>query len=231
MIKKIAVSYSGKDSTLALHKLLKEQSDQFQVATLLVTITKEYGRTSMHGVREELLDAQAASLDLPLHKAYMPKDCTCEEYSKLMEDTCLKLKEQGITAVAFGDTMLADVKAHREKMLAKVGMEGIFPIWGMDTTKVVEQVISLGYKAAIVCLDMDKLDESFAGQVLDGGFLQNLPDDIDPCGENGEYHTFVFDGPLFEHPIAYKLGEKKIVDDIKTGKPRFCFIDMIKKEK
>lgn len=207
--KKIALSWSGgKDSSLALHEI--QQRGDFEVVSLLTSIADEYQRISHHGVREELLDQQAAAIDLPLDKIYLPvrpaQPCTNEIYEEIMRDAMLNYKRRGIDTVAFGDIFLEDLRVYRERNLAKVDMHGHFPIWRRDTGELVQTFIDLGFRAYISCAEA-KLGESFAGRAIDRELLEDLPEDVDPCGEYGEYHSFVYAGPIFRHPLEVTVGE------------------------
>jgi len=226
--KKVAVSFSGKDSTLALHDLL--HSDEYEVAVLIASVTEGFNRTSIHGVRVELLEAQAESIGLPLRKIWIPENCSNEKYQEIMLQVNNELKEQGIDHIAFGDLFLEDVRQYREDMLKPLGITPIFPLWGEDTTNVLKRFLSLGYKTIITCVDLTRLTEEFSGKEINDQFIEELPDGVDPCGENGEYHSFVFDGPIFNRPIEYLVGEMKLTADVYTGETRFCFTDLIPKE-
>lgn len=218
MIEKIALSWSsGKDSALSLYYLYKEGYDIF---CLLTTITTDYKRVSMHGVREELVELQAESINIPLKKVYIPKECTNAIYEETMEKVCLELKNNGVTRIGFGDIFLEDVKKYREDNLRKIGMSGIFPLWGKDSKKLAWDFINLGFKAKIVCVDSRKLSGDFAGKEFDRKLLDELPSGCDPCGENGEFHTFVYDGPVFSSAVPVKVGEKVLRDS------RFYFCDI-----
>ncbi len=189
----------GKDSALALHTLL--QQSEVRVAALLTTVTEGYDRISMHGVRRELLRRQAESLRLPLHEVFIPPQCGNPIYEARMEEALLKYVEQGIRHVAFGDIFLEDLRLYREKNLARVAMQALFPIWKRGTEFADE------FAGVAVCIDSRVLNPSFAGRQLDESFFADLPPGVDPCGENGEFHTFVFDGPIFSRPIDFTLGE------------------------
>lgn len=204
--KKIVLSWSGgKDSSLALHAL-REQGE-FEIVSLLTTVSQHYQRISHHGVREELLDMQADAIGLPLHKIYLPQPCTNDHYEQQMKEAMLEYKEQGVFAVAFGDIFLQDLRKYREEKLALVDMQALFPIWKRDTTELVQSFIDLGFKSYLSCVDAEKLGSSFAGRFIDASFIRDLPDHVDPCGENGEFHSFVFDGPIFQKPVPVEVGE------------------------
>src|SRR5271168_1783885 len=195
----------GKDSAMALHTLL--QQNEFHIAALLTTVTEGYERISMHGVRRELLHRQAQSIGLPLHEVRIPPRCVNPIYEARMEEALRIHFEKGVRKVAFGDIFLEDLRAYREKNLARIGMTGLFPIWKRDTRELIRQFHSLKFRSIAVCVDGKVLDRSFAGRELDEAFFKDLPPGIDPCGENGEFHTFVFDGPIFHHPIPVRTGE------------------------
>ncbi len=196
---------SGKDSAYCLYKIL--QSKQYEVVCLLTSVSEQYQRVSMHGVRVELLEAQAKSLGLPLQKVLIPDMPTMEVYDNIMRYTLSELKNKGATASVFGDIFLEDLRAYREKKLAEVNMKGVFPLWKIPTRQLLTEFIDLGFKTIITCVNEKHLDKSFAGRIIDHDFIKDLPPDVDPCGENGEFHTFVFDGPIFKEPIAFTKGE------------------------
>lgn len=194
----------GKDSTLALHRVLEEK--ELAVNYLLTTLSDAYNRVSMHGVREELLVAQAESIGIPLYQVRLAESPQMDEYEKTMELHLNKLKLEGITTSVFGDIFLEDLKIYREKKLSEIGMEAVFPLWKKDTSAILKEFLALGYKTVVVCAQRGL--ETFCGRVIDEKFIDDLPEGIDPCGENGEFHTFVFDGPLFKHPVGFVTGEK-----------------------
>jgi uncharacterized protein (TIGR00290 family) len=195
----------GKDSAMALHTLL--QQNQFRVVTLLTTVTETYDRIAMHGVRRELLQRQAESIGLPLHEVLIPPQCVNPIYEARMEEALRLFFGQGIRRVAFGDIFLEDLRAYREKNLARIGMTALFPIWKRDTRELIRHFRDQHFRAIAACIDTKVLDPSFAGRELDDSFFRVLPPSADPCGENGEFHTFVFDGPIFQSPIAIRTGE------------------------
>jgi len=195
----------GKDSALALHTLL--QQNDVCITSLLTTVTEGYDRISMHGVRRELLHQQAESLRLPLHEVFIPPQCVNSIYEAQMEEALLTFRKQGIRRVAFGDIFLEDLRLYREKNLARVEMQALFPIWKRDTRELIREFHAAGFRSVAVCIDSKVLDPSFAGRELDKSFFADLPASVDPCGENGEFHTFVFDGPIFSRPIGFTLGE------------------------
>ena len=213
------VSWSGgKDSCLALHEI--QQAQNYQVTALLTTVTRDYDRISMHGVRRVLLERQAEALGLPLHEVYISKGATNEEYEARMKEALLTYRAQGVQTIAFGDLFLADIKKYREQFLAPLKMRGLFPIWQRDTTELIRTFIDSGFKAVVTCVDPKALDPSFAGKVIDDDFLRRLPPEVDPCGENGEFHTFVFDGPNFRGEVKFSIGEVVTRDG-------FCFCDLL----
>jgi uncharacterized protein (TIGR00290 family) len=194
---------SGKDSAFALH----EASRDFEIAGVLTTVNSAYDRVAMHGVREALLDAQVAALGVPAIKVPIPSPCPNEVYEARMEEACARIKAQGVGHIVFGDLFLEDIRAYRVEKLAPAGIEPVFPLWKRDTAALARQMIASGMVAHITCLDPTKLDRSFAGRVFDETLLRDLPHGIDPCGENGEFHTVVTAGPMFKAPIAVKVGE------------------------
>jgi len=204
---KVLLSWSGgKDSAMALYEL--RRSARYEVVALLTTVASEFDRVSHHGVRVELLERQAAAVGVALHKLYLPRDrCTNEEYEALMERTMREYCAAGVSAVAFGDIFLEDLRAYRERNLARVGMRGVFPIWHRDTTELVRTFIGLGFRAYLACVDGTKLGQGFCGRAIDGHLLRDLPAEVDPCGENGEFHFFVYDGPIFRRPVPVTVGE------------------------
>ena len=195
----------GKDSAMALHAL--RQDPVVSVTALLTTVTEGYERISMHGVRRELLAEQADALGLPLHEVRIPPQCVNPVYEARMEEALRIHYEKGVRRVAFGDIFLEDLRAYREKNLARIGMTAIFPIWKRDTHELARGLLAEGFRAAVVCVDSKALDRSFAGRLLDESFFRDLPPNADPCGENGEFHTFVFDGPGFRRPVPFSTGE------------------------
>lgn len=217
---KVVLSWSGgKDSTMAAYHLLASQ--KYEITALMTTVTEEFDRISMHGVRRILLERQAESLGIPLHMIMIPKDCSNEIYEERMRDACLHFKAQGVTKIAFGDLFLEDLKQYRDERLAQVGMAGLYPIWMRDTEEVVRTFIGLGFKALLACVDTQAIDASFAGREIDSDLLRDLPENADPCGEYGEYHSFVYAGPIFKKTIACKAGERVM------RTPRFNYCDIL----
>ena len=216
----ILISWSGgKDSSLALHEIKK--TGEYEIAALITTVTSNYDRVSMHGLHTDLLEQQAKSLDIPLQKVFISKNASNDEYESAFNDVLLSRKKKGIDKVVFGDLFLEEIKKYRENLLGKIGMECVFPIWKRDTGKLAQEFIELDFKAKTICVDSEVLGEEFAGREYDYDFLKDLPEGIDPCGENGEFHTFVYDGPIFKKPIEHKLGEIVLRDK------RFYYCDII----
>jgi len=209
---KVVLAWSGgKDSAMALYALLG--SGRYEVVSLLTTVSKQYERISHHGVRVELLEQQAAAIGIRLHKLYLHQaNCSIEDYEAVMKKAMLEYKEKNVRTVAFGDIFLQDLREYRERNLAKVGMKGIFPIWGRDTTEIVRTFIALGFKAYLTCVDSEKLGEEFAGRPIDADLIRDLPDGVDPCGENGEFHSYVYDGPIFQQSVEVSAGEVVLRD-------------------
>ena len=209
---------SGKDSARALYEIKRQGT--YTIAALVTTVTEEYERVSMHGVRRSLLEKQAESLGYPLEIVWIPKNASNDIFEERMKEKLLHWKSQGVVSVAFGDIFLEDLRKYREENLAKVGMKAIFPIWKCYTRALMQSSIDLGFKAIVTCVDTQLLDAAFAGREIDHQFLAELPPTVDPCGENGEFHSFVYAGPIFRTPIACKIGEKVLRDE------RFCFCDV-----
>jgi uncharacterized protein (TIGR00290 family) len=207
----------GKDSAMALHTIL--QRDDIQVTALLTTVTEGYERISMHGVRRELLERQAQSIGLPLHEVRIPPQCVNPIYEARMEEALRVHYNRGVRKVAFGDIFLEDLRVYREKNLARIGMTALFPIWKRDTRELICLFHAQRFRAIAVCVDPKVLDRRFAGRELDESFFPDLPPGVDPCGENGEFHTFVFDGPIFRSPIPVRTGD--VVD-----RDSFIFCDL-----
>jgi uncharacterized protein (TIGR00290 family) len=194
----------GKDSAMALHSLL--QNPAFEVIALLTTVTEGYERISMHGVRRELLHRQAESIGLPLEEVRIPPQCVNPVYEARMGEVVLRFRDRGVRHVAFGDIFLEDLRAYREQKLVAADMTALFPIWKVDTRELAARFLRDKFRAIAVCIDPKKLDASFAGRELDASFFRDLPPGVDPCGENGEFHTYVFDGPVFRSPIPVQVG-------------------------
>ncbi|WP_203255726.1 adenine nucleotide alpha hydrolase [Hyunsoonleella ulvae] len=197
---------SGKDSALALYHIL--QDDSFAVEELITTVNSHYNRVSMHGLRKELLVTQTNALDIPASFIELPEMPSMEVYEQKMNATVSRLKNEGFTHSAFGDIFLEDLRKYREDQLAKQSFKAVFPIWKRDTKELLNEFLNLGFKTIIVCANSKYFGEDFVGTVIDKHFINSLPDGVDPCGENGEFHTFCFDGPIFKNPVAFKIGEK-----------------------
>ncbi len=195
----------GKDSAFCLNKVLQDQ--RYEIMCLLTTISQPYQRISMHGVRVELLEAQAERIGLPLLKIQIPEMPIMEVYDNTMEAALLDLKEKGVTASVFGDIFLEDLRKYREDKLAELNLKGLFPLWKIPTDKLIREFIDSGFRAITTCVNDKYLDKSFVGRIIDDDFLHDLPPGVDPCGENGEYHSFVFDAPFFSKLIEFEKGE------------------------
>jgi len=222
MRKRVLLSWSGgKDSALALQVLRADPN--IEVAGLLTSVTREYERISVHGVRRSLLERQAERLRLPLFTIKLDPVTTNEAYEAAFISALERVRRElpGVTAIAFGDLFLADVRAYRERLLAPTGFEPVFPIWGNDTTQLARRFINDGFVARLVCVDTTQLDGSFADRVFDDSLLADLPPTVDPCGERGEFHTFVSDGPGYDGPVEYTVGETVLRDE------RFAYCDLI----
>ena len=220
MAEKVLFTWSGgKDSVLALYEIQKR--DDQKVVALLTTVTEDYDRISMHGVRSILLEHQANSLGLPIEKVYLSKNSSNEEYEASMREVLQRYLTFGVSSVVFGDIFLEDLRKYREDNLSKIGMKAVFPIWKRDTTELAHEFIDLGFRAVIICVDSSLLDKTFVGRLFDRQLLSELPANVDPCGENGEFHSFVYDGPIFQKRVSYKKGEVNLRDD------RFWYCDLI----
>jgi uncharacterized protein (TIGR00290 family) len=196
---------SGKDSAWALHAV--RRTAQFEVVSLLTTVNRKYSRVAMHAVREALLDLQAEAAGIPLVKVSIPSPCPNEVYEQAMSEVMAAARDQGIRHVIFGDLFLEDIRAYREKNLTGCGMEAVFPLWKIDTGQLAREMIAGGLNAYLTCVNPRKLSGEFAGRQFDSVLLRDLPVSVDPCGENGEFHTFTCAGPMFSRPIALRPGE------------------------
>jgi uncharacterized protein (TIGR00290 family) len=204
--KKAIFNWSGgKDSSLCLYKVLQENN--FELIRLLTSVNSEYQRISMHGVRVELLEKQAQLIGIPLQKLELPEMPDMEIYERQMERILLDLKSEGAEVSVFGDIFLEDLRKYREEKLSSIGLNSAFPLWKRDTRDLLNEFLDLGFKTIITCVNEKYLDKSYAGKIIDRNFISNLPAEVDPCGENGEFHTFVFEGPIFKEPIKIKTGE------------------------
>ncbi len=208
----------GKDSATSLYEIWKTK--KYEVVSLLTTITEGYDRISMHGVRRVLVEQQAKSLGLPIEEVFISKASSNEEYESKMREVLTRFKKDGVSLAIFGDVFLKGVRKYREDNLLKLGMKGIFPIWGRNTARLTRTFIDLGFRAITTCVDSKVLDKRFLGRVIDKDFLDDLPSNVDPAGEDGEFHSFVFDGPIFGERIAYTLGEQVLRDS-------FYFCDLL----
>ncbi|HEX9667400.1 MAG TPA: ATP-binding protein [Thermodesulfobacteriota bacterium] len=220
MPEKVLLSWSGgKDSVLALRELQK--NDNFEIVALITTITKGYDRVSMHGIRRILLEQQADSIGIPLENVFISNNASNQEYESKFSEVVLEYKKMGINSVVFGDIFLQDIRRYREDFLSGIGMRGLFPIWGKNSIELANTFITLGFKAVITCIDTEALDKSFAGREYDEKFLSDLPAGVDPCGENGEFHSFVYGGNIFQIPLIFAKGEVVLRDN------RFYYCDLI----
>jgi uncharacterized protein (TIGR00290 family) len=216
---RVIVGWSGgKDAAQALYEL--QHQENIEIASLLTTITEGYDRISMHGVRRTLLTEQAKSLGYPLEEIVIPQNCTNEIYEQRMQESLEKFRLQGISAAAFGDLFLQEVRAYREERMSRIGMRCIFPLWEIPTIALARRFIDLGFRAIIVCVDTQSLSAEFSGRDYNEDFIKDLPPGVDPCGENGEFHSFVYDGPIFAKPVHVERGE------IILRENRFCFCDL-----
>jgi uncharacterized protein (TIGR00290 family) len=214
------LAYSGgKDSSFALQVL--RQDPRWEVVRLMTTATRPYGRSSMHGVREALMWAQAEAIGLPLDVVWLEAGGTDEAYQHAMRTTLARYQSAGIETIAFGDLFLEDVRAYRERLNESVGMHSVFPLWGRDTAQLAEEFVAAGFQAIVVCVDTAQLSPAFLGRLFDREFLADLPAGIDPCAERGEFHTFCFDGPVFRHPIGFHRGEQVLREG------RFAYQDLL----
>lgn len=218
-MKPILLSWSsGKDSAWSLHVL--RQHGEYEVVGLLTTFNEEAGRVAMHAVRRELVERQAAATGLPLWQVPLPWPCSNQQYESLMAQVCAKAVAEGLHGVAFGDLFLEDVRAYRERQLKDTGLTPIFPVWGLPTQRLAREMIASGVRAKLTCVDTAKLDRSFAGREFDMALLSNLPDGADPCGERGEFHSFVYAGPMLNAAIPVSVGET-------IARDGFIFADLI----
>lgn len=210
---------SGKDSALALHEIRK--SGEYEIVALLTTLTEDYDRVSMHGVRRDLLEEQSRSIGLPLEIVLIHKNAANDEYEQQMGRTLERCRSQGVNSVVFGDIFLADIRKYREQNLAKAGMQAVFPLWNQDTRKLIRNLLDAGFRAITTCVDTQVLGPEFAGREIDDRFIASLPEGIDPCGENGEFHSFVYQGPIFSRAINLQRGEKVLREN------RFFYCDLL----
>jgi uncharacterized protein (TIGR00290 family) len=219
MVEKVLLSWSGgKDSARALYEI--QRATKYEILGLLTNVTEDYDRISMHGVRSTLLRQQAISLGLPLKRILIPRNVSMEEYESEMEITLTKFQQDGISSVVFGDIFLEDIRKYREEKLSQIGMKGLFPLWKRGSADLAQDFINLGFKAIVTCVDSKVLDKGFIGRLIDERFLAELPANVDPNGENGEFHSFVFEGPIFKEEIPYTIGEVVLRDS-------FYFCDLL----
>ena len=218
---KVVMAWSGgKDSAMALARVFA--NDDLEVAGLLTTISMPYDRVTMHGVRRSLIQRQAERIGLPLHIVWLPPEPSNEVYDNLMGEAMLKLKAKGVEGIVFGDIFLSDVRTYREARLSEVGMTAIFPLWGEPTDKLVREFLSEGYRGIVSCVDTKVLPADFCGRWLDESFFASLPDSVDPCGENGEFHSFVTSAPFFSAPISVRVGER-----VQRGQFVYCDLEEV----
>jgi uncharacterized protein (TIGR00290 family) len=213
---KVVVAWSGgKDSLLALWKLPPE----YEVVALLTNLNDE--RVSIHGIRRRLIEAQADALGLPVQFITLPAQPTNDEYERLTAEAFAPFQAQGVRHVVYGDLFLEDIRQYRDRFLKRMGMEGVYPLWGVNTASLIHEFIDAGFKALLTCVDTTQLDAGFVGREIDSALLDELPPSVDPCGENGEFHTFAYDGPLFKRSVPITRGETWVQDG------RFCYMDVL----
>jgi len=218
-MKRILLSWStGKDSAWALH-VLRAQAE-YEIAGLLTTFNEAFDRVAMHGVRRDLVERQAAAAGLPLWAVPLPWPCSNDEYERRMAEACARAVAGGIEAIAFGDLFLEDVRAYREKQMTGTGLTPLFPVWGLPTRDLAKEMIACGLKAKLTCVDTRQLDASFAGSEFDEALLSALPERVDPCGERGEFHSFVYAGPMWKSAVRVAVGETVLRD-------QFAFSDLV----
>jgi uncharacterized protein (TIGR00290 family) len=210
---------SGKDSAFALHEVLR--AGELEVVGALTTVTETFGRVSIHGVRQEILQAQCEAAGLPQRIVPIPYPCPNEIYEARMGAAVAQAIADGVTHMIFGDLFLQDIRAYREQKLAGTGITPVFPLWERQTTELAQGMIASGLEAHIATVDLKKLPTAFAGRKFDVALLADLPDGVDPCGENGEFHTFVWNGPIFSEPVACVRGERVLRED------RFAYCDLL----
>ena len=220
-MEKVLVSWSGgKDSALTVFELSRSIKKEFEIVGLLTTLTEGYDRISMHGVRRALLQNQSRSLGIPTDEVWIPKNASNEIYESRMADAIDKWSKRSVSIVAFGDLFLEDIRRYRQRFLQNLGAKAIFPIWRRNTRDLAELFIESGFKAIICCVNPKLLGEQYCGREYDMSFLSEIPKIVDPCGENGEFHTFVYDGPIFRDKIGVRLGEV-------VNRDGFCFVDIL----
>ncbi len=197
---------TGKDSALALYHLLKDENHSIE--ELITSVNTHYDRVSMHGLRNGLLMAQTKALNIKSSLIELPEQPSMEVYEQKMTEIVTRLKSEGFTHSAFGDIFLEDLRIYREKQLATMGVQAVFPLWKRDTKALIHEFLDLGFKTIVVCANSKHFGEDFVGTIIDKDIIENLPEGVDPCGENGEFHTFCYDGPIFKNPISFTIGEK-----------------------
>ena len=232
---------SGKDSALSLYYAKNQK--EYKIEKLLTTINKDVDRVTMHGVRKELLLQQARMLDLTIEISELSAETSMEDYNRKMKEATDSLINDGFTHSVFGDIFLEDLKQYREDQLKNSGLISVFPLWKKDTRELISEFIDLGFKAVVVCTNSKFLNDTFCGRIIDHEFVKELPENVDPCGENGEFHTFVFNGPIFNSAVEFEIGEKVkrsykpsgkdddncFNDDAESWNTEFCFCDLIEK--
>jgi len=196
---------SGKDAAYALYQI--EQSNELEVVRLMTTVNEHFGRVSMHGIREEVLKRQAECIGISLDIVHLHEKLSLQEYEAIIMTQLEEYKRLGVLDSIYGDILLEDLKTFREAQLARLGITGVFPLWNRDTTTLIHEMVDSGLKTIVVCVNEQYLDKSFVGRTIDKQFIEDLPDGVDPCGENGEFHTFVYDGPMFKKPVPFEVGE------------------------
>jgi uncharacterized protein (TIGR00290 family) len=212
MREKVVVAWSGgKDSALALYEVLNSRN--YDVVALLTTVAKDHDRISIHDVRRVLLERQAKALRIPLEEVFILKGASNAEYETVLLEALKRHRGNGVSSVVFGDLFLEDIRKYREHLLEKAEMNGVFPLWKKDTARLARTFVSLGFKAVVTSVDLRVLGKDFAGREYDEKFLLDLPASVDPCGENGEFHTFVYDGPIFHGRVMFKKGELVLRDN------------------
>lgn len=242
-MKKAYINWSsGKDAAFVLYKVQKE--DEYDVQKLVSTVNIETNRVSMHGLRVEMMKQQADAIGIPLELIKLDGNVSMQTYNELMKMETEKLLDQGLNYSIFGDIFLEDLREYREKQLSEIGIKAIFPLWKKNTSQIMQEFLDAGFKAIVVSVNAAKLDKSFCGRLLDESFLKDLPSDVDPCGENGEFHTFVYDGPIFSEPVNFEIGkivEKNYTpsenndddcfsDEKESWDTRFFYCDLIPKK-
>ncbi len=219
----------GKDSGLTLYRC--QQASTAVVQRLITTINRKYERISMHGVRVELLRQQAKALNLPLHEVYLEESIDMAQYDRIMAQTISELKSDGFTLSVYGDIFLDDLRKYREDKLRNSGVKALFPLWLEDTSELINEFISMGFKAVVVCADAHKLDQHYVGREINHSFIEDLPSGVDPCGENGEFHSFVYDGPIFNQPLKFRVGETVLREyppqPSQSWSSKFWFCDLL----